>query len=45
MCDRFARFHSRDEFLAALRSDTPVITTGDWRAWYNVAPGTPVSEL
>nr|ULG17707.1 hypothetical protein F28p_00037 [Serratia proteamaculans] len=42
MCGRFAQFHSRDEFLAALASDTPVSTTGDWRARYNVAPGTPV---
>ncbi|PYD36616.1 MULTISPECIES: SOS response-associated peptidase family protein [Serratia] len=42
MCGRFAQFHSRDEFLAALAPDTPVSTTGDWRARYNVAPGTPV---
>ncbi|WP_199635006.1 SOS response-associated peptidase family protein (plasmid) [Serratia sp. PAMC26656] len=42
MCGRFAQFHSRDEFLAALDLDTPVSTTGDWHARYNVAPGTPV---
>lgn len=42
MCGRFAQFHSRDEFLTALRSETAVITTGDWRSRYNVAPGTPV---
>lgn len=28
MCDRFAQFHSRDEYLAALAPDTPVSTTG-----------------
>ncbi|MGL1813927.1 UNVERIFIED_CONTAM: hypothetical protein GPA08_22280 [Serratia marcescens] len=42
MCGRFAQFHSRDEFLAALAPDTPVSTAGDWHARYNVAPGTPV---
>jgi hypothetical protein len=42
MCGRFAQFHSRDKFLAALAPDTPVSTTGDWHARYNVAPGTPV---
>lgn len=42
MCGRFAQFRTRDEFLAALETNTPVITTGDWRARYNVAPGTPV---
>ncbi|OPJ90838.1 hypothetical protein B1H39_23850 [Serratia marcescens] len=38
MCGRFAQFHSRDEFLAALAPDT----ASDWHARYNVAPGTPV---
>lgn len=42
MCGRFAQFHSRDEFLNALESNTPVITAGDWRVRYNIAPGTPV---
>jgi putative SOS response-associated peptidase YedK len=42
MCGRFAQFHTRDEFLAALETNMPVITTGDWRARYNFAPGTPV---
>nr|WP_241391092.1 SOS response-associated peptidase [Serratia proteamaculans] len=42
MCGRFAQFHSRDEFLTALESDTPVITAGDWRVRYNIAPSTPV---
>ncbi|EPK3284943.1 SOS response-associated peptidase family protein [Serratia marcescens] len=42
MCGRFAQFHSRDEFIAALHLGTPVLTAGDWRARYNVAPGTPV---
>ncbi|WP_285143062.1 SOS response-associated peptidase family protein [Serratia ureilytica] len=42
MCGRFAQFHSRDEFIAALAPDTPVSTAGDWHARYNVAPSTPV---
>lgn len=39
MCGRFAQFHSRDEFIAALQPKTPLLTTGDWHARYNVAPG------
>lgn len=27
MCGRFAQFHSRDEFLAALQLETQVIAT------------------
>ncbi len=42
MCGRFAQFHTRDEFLAALQTNMPVITTGDWHVRYNVTPGTPV---
>lgn len=43
MCGRFAQFHSRDEFLAALAPDTPVSTAGDWHARYNVASGSDVN--
>lgn len=30
MCGRFAQFHSRDEFLAALQLETQVIATDGW---------------
>lgn len=38
MCGHFAQFHSREEFLAALASDMPICSAGDWHARYNIAP-------
>jgi hypothetical protein len=34
MCGHFAQFHSREEFLAALASDMPICSAGDWHARY-----------
>lgn len=42
MCGRFAQFHSREEFLAALLLETQVIATDGWIPRYNIAPGTQV---
>ncbi len=45
MCGRFAQFHSREEFLAALQLETPVIAVGAWSPRYNIAPGTQVHVI
>ncbi|RLM06679.1 hypothetical protein BIY27_19340 [Gibbsiella quercinecans] len=45
MCGRFAQFHSREEFLATLQLETPVIAVDDWSPRYNIAPGTQVQII
>ncbi|MGP0820812.1 SOS response-associated peptidase family protein [Serratia sp. CY84334] len=45
MCGRFAQFHSRDEFLAALQLENQVIATDGWISRYNIAPGTQVQVI